>query len=177
MQFCSSTFLSYRKNVSPLRVSAGRGCRRDPLGGARDCTLRRNGRGISVTCEPMVLEDPQMNPDSIRFGASAWSSSPFTSGKLSSPFPIHAPATVRSSVIDIASSLTAGLSWYPADSLGKYRKRTMGRLRRDSAFSTGLCKETQASARRWPCAERLAPNRLPDATGAAAGLEAAKERV
>jgi hypothetical protein len=53
--------------------------------------------------------------------------------------------------------LTAGLSWYPAASLGKYRNKTVGRLRRDIPFSTGLCKVTQASARRWPCAERLAP--------------------
>src|SRR5450755_4239878 len=111
------------------------------------------------------------------FGARAWSSSPFVSGKLSSPCPIQAPATVRLSVIDIASSLTAGLSWYPAASLGKYRNKTVGRLRKDSPFSTGLCKVMQASARRWPCAERLAPNRLPDATGAAAGPDTAKERV
>src|ERR1700750_2685273 len=103
--------------------------------------------------------------------------SPFVSGKWSSAFPAHAPATVRFSVIDFASSLTAGLSWYPAASLGKYRNKTVGRLRSDSPSSTGLRKVTQASARRWPCAERLAPNRLPDATGAAAGPEAAKERV
>jgi len=61
---------------------------------------------------------------------------------------------LRLSVIDIASSFTAGLSWYPAASLGKYRSKTVGRLRRDIPFSTGLCKVTQASARRWPCAER-----------------------
>src|SRR6202043_3415649 len=108
------------------------------------------------------------------FGARAWSSSPFVSAKFSSPFPIHAPVTVRLSVIDIASSLTAGLSWYPAASLGKYRNKTMGRLRRDSPSSTGLRKVTQASASRWPCAERLAPNRLLDATGAAGGHGAAK---
>jgi hypothetical protein len=33
----------------------------------------------------------------------------------------HAPATVRLSVIDIASSFTASLSWYPAASLGATR--------------------------------------------------------
>src|SRR5882672_567091 len=113
----------------------------------------------------------------MRFGASACSSSPCASGIFNSPSPTHASATVRLSVIDIASSLTAGLSWYPAPSLGKYRNKTLGRLRKDSPSSTGLRKVTQASARRWPCAERLAPNRLPDATDAAAGPEAAKERV
>src|SRR6202044_2594231 len=92
----------------------------------------------------------------------------------SSPFPTQAPATVRFPVIDIASSSTAGLSWHPAN-VGKYRNNTVGRLRRDSPSSTGLCKVTQASARRWPCAERLAPNRLPNATRDAAGAEDPKE--
>ncbi len=53
---CQPTFLSYRENISPPRVSAGRGCRRDPLGGARDWTLRRYGRSIFSHSQAMVLE-------------------------------------------------------------------------------------------------------------------------
>jgi hypothetical protein len=53
-----------------------------------------------------------------------------------------------------------------------------GLVQGDAGFRKTLAMRREAaSARRWPCAERLAPNRLPDATGAAAGPEAAKERV
>lgn len=44
----------------------------------------------------------------------------FAMGLREAQFPFSsASATVRLSVIDIVSSLTAGLSWYPAAILGK----------------------------------------------------------
>jgi hypothetical protein len=46
--------------------------------------------------------------------------------KVQFALPIHASATVRLSVIDIASSLTAGLSSYAAESPAKYRSKTVG---------------------------------------------------
>lgn len=47
--FVIDTFFLQHIDVSPsLRVSAGRGVRRDPLGGARDCTLRRSGESVEL---------------------------------------------------------------------------------------------------------------------------------
>jgi hypothetical protein len=59
-KFCSSTFLTYRKNVPRPRVSARRGCRGDPLDEARDCTLRRYGRSFFSHLRAMILEDLQI---------------------------------------------------------------------------------------------------------------------
>ena len=42
------------------RVSAGRGCRGDPPGEARDCTLRRYGRSFPGHLRAMLLEDFQI---------------------------------------------------------------------------------------------------------------------
>ena len=45
-----TTFLTYRKKISPPRASLGRGIRGGPLGDARNWTLRRYGV-FSVTYE------------------------------------------------------------------------------------------------------------------------------
>jgi hypothetical protein len=60
MRDTSTTFLTYRKNVPRAEGLRGTGVRRDPLGEARDCTLRRYGGGTLSYLRAVVFEDLQI---------------------------------------------------------------------------------------------------------------------
>jgi hypothetical protein len=57
---CEDNFPLSQEKPPRRGVSTGRGCRRDPLGEARDCTLRRYGRSTFRESQAMVLKDLQI---------------------------------------------------------------------------------------------------------------------
>ena len=59
-QDSDETFFPIAKTPPQPRVSAGRGVRRDPLGEARDHTLRRCGGSTLSHLRAMILEDFQI---------------------------------------------------------------------------------------------------------------------
>ena len=91
--------------------------------------------------------------------------------------PAHTSTIARSSVSDMVSSSTDGFSWRPATSCGKYRRIVVGRLKTAEGASIFSSSWIRAVASRSPWAARLAPKRLPLASGAAAVLGAEKLRV
>ena len=104
-------------------------------------------------------------------------SSPDTSGIRNFADPAHTSTIARSSVSDIVSSSTGGFWCRPAASCGKYRRIVVGRLKTVAGSSIFSSSWILAVASRSPWAARLAPKRLPLASGAAAGLGAEKLRV
>jgi hypothetical protein len=53
-------FLTDRNKLSPVEGLRGTGVRRDPLGEARDCTLRRDGGSTLGHLRAVVTEDLQI---------------------------------------------------------------------------------------------------------------------